>query len=205
MSRTTTNFLVDFVAFAALVLLGTTGAITRYVLPPGSGHFQTLWGIDRHDWGGVHFWIAVVFVIAMAVHLFLHWRWIVATTKGSPQSHSRLRITFACMVLLLIVGSAIAPFFSPVAESGEQPPHKGRAEETTSPAPHVNGSMTLAEIEQQTGVPADVILKELGLPPDTPTNERMGRLRKQYEFEMHKVQEIVEKQLKQHWNGRVPQ
>ena len=60
---------------------------------------------------------------------------------------------------------------------------------------NINGSMTLQEIEQKTGVPAAVILKELGLPPDTPTDERMGRLRKRYEFEMHTVQDIVQKYL----------
>jgi hypothetical protein len=55
MSRSTTNFVVDAVAFAALVLLRTTGAITRYVLPPGIGHFSSLWGMDRNDWGEMQF------------------------------------------------------------------------------------------------------------------------------------------------------
>ena len=49
----------------------------------------------------------------------------------------------------------------------------------------------LHEIEEQTGVPATVILKELGLPANLPTDERLGRLRRRHGFEMHDVQEIV--------------
>ena len=96
MSKSTTNFVVDAVAFAAFVLLGTTGAITRYVLPPGTGHFSSLWGLDRHDWGGVHFWIAVVFLITLALHLVLHWRWITCTVKGSSATGVGIE-SYACV------------------------------------------------------------------------------------------------------------
>jgi hypothetical protein len=198
MSKSATNFWVDVVAFVAFVLLGTTGAITRYVLPAGTGHFRSLWGMDRHDWGGIHFWIAVVFLIALTVHLFLHWNWIACTIKGSPRTGSGLRVMLSFIGLFLVLGLAVAPYFSSVVESGE-PPHKSRSGEPSekSVEHNINGSMTLQEIEQKTGVPAALILKELGLPPDTPTDERMGRLRKRYEFEMHTVQDIVRKQTEQ--------
>jgi hypothetical protein len=49
MQHTATNFLVDSVAFVAFVLLGTTGAIIRYILPVRTGHFRLLSGMDRHE------------------------------------------------------------------------------------------------------------------------------------------------------------
>ena len=60
MRRNTINFLVD--AASALVVIGlvATGLLTRFVLPPGSGSWRLLWGMGRHDWGDVHFWLAVV-------------------------------------------------------------------------------------------------------------------------------------------------
>jgi amino acid transporter len=61
MERSTLNLSIDGFAFAGFVLLTTTGVLLRYVLPPGSGHYSTIWGLDRHEWGGIHFWIAVVF------------------------------------------------------------------------------------------------------------------------------------------------
>ena len=57
--------------------------------------------------------------------------------------------------------------------------------------------MTLREVEEQTGVPAAVILRELGLPVDLPTDEQLGRLRKKHGFEMQDIKEIVRKHHEQ--------
>lgn len=190
MNRSSTNFLVDAVAFAAIMLLVTTGALIRYILPPGSGHFSQLWGMDRHQWGQIHFWIAVVLLIAVVVHLFLHWHWIVGMVRGCPDRGLAIRVNFAIISVLVLTGLMVAPFLGEVQET-EEPPHKLQSDEHR--ANQINGSMTLHEIEEQTGVPATVILKELGLPADLPTDERLGRLRRQHGFEMHDVQEIVRK------------
>ena len=39
----------------------------------------------------------------------------------------------------------------------------------------------------------NTIDRALGLPVDLPTDERLGQLRKQHGFEMHDIQEIVQK------------
>jgi hypothetical protein len=84
----------------------------------------------------------------MAVHVFLHWRWITRTINGGFGSATRLRATLASFGLVLILGLVITPYFSSVTESGEQPPCKGRLDEATpKTAAHINGSMTLKEIE----------------------------------------------------------
>jgi hypothetical protein len=51
--------------------------------------------------------------------------------------------------------------------------------------------MTLSEVETRTGVPTGQILGELGLPPDLPPDERLGRLRRTYGFEMKDIREVV--------------
>jgi hypothetical protein len=90
MRRTTVNFLVDAIAFLDLLGLIATGGIMKFVLPPGSGggygrgfrggrgpdDVKELLGLGRHDWGDVHFVLAMLFVLLMAVHLILHWTWI---------------------------------------------------------------------------------------------------------------------------------
>lgn len=91
MRRTTLNFVVDLICFVDLLLLGTTGAILRWVLPPGSGghgqgfrggrgrspvEVKDLLGLGRHDWGDVHFILAVLFILLILTHLALHWTWI---------------------------------------------------------------------------------------------------------------------------------
>ena len=95
MRKSNVNFIVDAVAFAAFVLLTATGVLVRYVLPPGSGHFIKLWGMDRHGWGQIHFWIAVALMGALALHLLLHWRWVVSMVKGRPREGSGVRVALA--------------------------------------------------------------------------------------------------------------
>jgi hypothetical protein len=94
----------NIIAFVNILALMATGAILRWVLPPGSGGGhgfrggrgpQTApktfldWG--RHDWGDVHFWLAVVFAAIVLLHLILNWAWIRATflprkSKGEPSA-----------------------------------------------------------------------------------------------------------------------
>ena len=89
MKRTTLNFIVDFVSFVNLLGLAFTGFIMKYILPAGTGglgrllhggrgreHIKELWSMTRHEWGSIHFYLALVFVILMVVHIILHWGWI---------------------------------------------------------------------------------------------------------------------------------
>jgi hypothetical protein len=52
--------------------------------------------------------------------------------------------------------------------------------------------MTLAEVQEATGVPADHVVRELGLPPGVDHRERLGRLRTAYGFSIDDVRRIVE-------------
>ena len=97
MRRVTLNFIVDLVGFVDLLLLAATGSVMRWVLPPGSGgggggrgygfrggrglgpgagQVKQLLGLGRHDWGDVHFVLALLFVLLILVHIVLHWAWI---------------------------------------------------------------------------------------------------------------------------------
>jgi hypothetical protein len=89
MKRSTLNFIIDLISFLTLLGMVCTGLIMKYVLPPGSGgcgrllhdgrgreHIKDLWSMTRHEWGYIHFDLAVLFVLLIAVHIILHWAWI---------------------------------------------------------------------------------------------------------------------------------
>ncbi len=114
MKRPTINLSVDAAAFAAFVLLTSTGVLLRYVLPPGSGHRTILWGLDRHDWGQIHFWISMAFLVCLAIHLVLHRRWIASVIRGRPREGSALRVALGIIGLLAVLAAAAAPFFAEV-------------------------------------------------------------------------------------------
>jgi hypothetical protein len=131
--RTTLNAVVDGLAFAGFVLLVATGVLMRWTLPPGSGRHTTVWGLDRHDWGAMHFWVSVALLAALAVHLVLHWRWIATVaSRGEGHERSRLRVALGLVALAALLALAVAPFVSPVEQAprhdGGGPPGHRRGE-----------------------------------------------------------------------------
>ncbi len=88
MKKIWTNFWVDAAMFFSMVGLAITGLIMKYTLPPLRGQNQgtgqgpeTLLGWDRHEYGDFHFWLAMILVGLLIVHIILHWRWIVCRFK----------------------------------------------------------------------------------------------------------------------------
>ena len=95
MKRSSLNFIVDLAALLNLLGLAFTGFIMKYILPPGSGglgrrlhdgaggeHIKDFWSMTRHEWGDIHFYLALLFVILMAVHIVLHWNWLKSYFKS---------------------------------------------------------------------------------------------------------------------------
>ena len=89
MKRVTLNFIVDLVSFVVFLCLAFTGFIIKFILPPGTGgrgrqlheglgreHIKTFGSMSRHEWGDIHFYLAVVFAVLIVVHIILHWSWI---------------------------------------------------------------------------------------------------------------------------------
>jgi hypothetical protein len=200
MRRPTLNFVVDAAAFVGFVFLVSTGVLMRYVLPPGSGKRAVVWGLDRHEWGALHFWIAAAFLVVLAFHLVLHGKWILSVLHGRPREGSGGRMALGLVGLLAVLALAAAPLVSPVERSGNAGPagHEvergGRADPGDREAERgdLRGSMTLAEVERATSVPASHVLRELGLAPDSSRDEPIGRLARQHGFRVGDVRRIVE-------------
>jgi hypothetical protein len=190
MKRPALPVIIDATAFFGFVALTTTGVLLRYILPPGSGRFSTIWGLDRHQWGAIHFWIAVAFFSILAVHLALHWRWVRNVMTGRPREGSGLRAGLGVVGLAAGIALAASPLLAPVERDvsikGASSPAGNRDD-----AIAIHGSMTLRDVEATTGVPAAHIIKALKLPESISADEQLGPLRRKYGFEMNDVREIV--------------
>jgi hypothetical protein len=190
MKRSNLNFIVDVIAFIGFVVLTTTGVLMRYILPPGSGHYSTIWGLDRHEWGGLHFWISVVFFSILALHLVLHWRWIVSVVTGRSHEGSGLRAGLGIVGLATVVALAISPLLVSVEKDLAD-------KEATSLSSHkyenilILGSMTLKDVEETPKVPATYIIESLKMPASISADEQLGSLKRKYGFEINDVREIV--------------
>ncbi len=114
MRRNTLNFIVDLVSLIVMWGLITTGLLMKYIMPPGTGHWLALGGMNRHGWGEIHFWLAVLACILMVLHVFLHWQWVVGTVRRllSPStpnaalpSRARRALWGGGLAAVLVVGT----------------------------------------------------------------------------------------------------
>ena len=81
MKRFFDNLLIDLIAAALMIGMLATGYILRFPLPPGSNKELLLWGLTRHQWGDIHFWISLGLITVVLLHLCLHWQWLAISVK----------------------------------------------------------------------------------------------------------------------------
>jgi hypothetical protein len=105
-TRTRINFWIDCISLIVMVVLAITGGLLYFVLPPGTGHSHSLFGFGRHDIGEVHFYFAVVGVVLLGVHVYLHWSWIcgfIGKSLGSAvPSQTTWGVAFLSGILVLL-------------------------------------------------------------------------------------------------------
>ena len=118
MKRSNLINVVDAASFIGFVFLASTGVLLRYVLPPGSGRWSSVWSLSRHDWGAVHFWISVAFFAVLTLHLVLHWRFVLSLLRGKVPRAMGLRLALGMVGLLAILALAAAPLLAPVDQLG---------------------------------------------------------------------------------------
>lgn len=209
MKRTQWNFAIDVAAFVAFLLLFSTGLLLRYQLPPGSGRLQgmgsghgaadrpvtVLWGWTRHEWGEVHFWIAGLLVAILAVHLVLHWKWIVCVVKGTRSDASGMRFGIGLVSLVGLLLLAAMPLLAPTQRvtRGELQQQGGlEAAETESAwTTELRGSMTVQEVAEAGNMTVGELLDRLKLPADTAKDERIGRVLRRHGLQMHEVRQSL--------------
>ncbi len=179
MTRNTLNVLIDAITALLALSMVLTGVMLRWVLPPGSGQQRTLWGLDRHAWGDIHWWLAVVLVGVVIVHVALHWRWVCtmagrvfARKQGAPSKRaSQLAGVTTGVVLALGLWGFVAIAGSSVqTQAGALPAH------LTTRSMALRGSTTLGEAAQLLRVDVATLCTRLGVDPDLPPDQRLGRI-----------------------------
>jgi hypothetical protein len=193
MRRTTVNLILDGLAALLMMVLVCTGIILRFALPPGSNKDRSLWELGRHQWGDVHFWLAMALLLVVLVHVANHWTWVVAVTIGrkscdrtSAASGRRRWLSGAVFVLVLV---GLVAGFSWLALRHVQPADDARGSARTGPpkgkaAAELRGEMTLSEAADVTGLPMEEVKRRLGLPDSVADSETLGRLGRQYGFRL---------------------
>jgi len=120
------NLIIDTLLLLCIASIAGIGLLMRNVLVPGYKRWDIygrnvelyFWGLDRHQWGTIHFVIALVLLALLVLHVVLHWAIIVGIyRKLMPNIKAR----WITAIILLAITITLA-FFSytvhPVVREG---------------------------------------------------------------------------------------
>jgi len=207
MNRALLNFFIDLATFLVLLAMIGTGLLVRFVLPPGTGERLSVWSYSRHDWGDVHFWLAVGLGALVLVHLLLHWNWVcsvvgrwVRSSRAAVRPRSALRRNLVGSAVLLGTAVLVGGFVwvaqrAVVASERGGGFRGGRAtavelgqpRESTPQSPHaetrarpsLRGSMTLREAAELLNITPGRAVQIMGCENDVSPDEQLGRIARQ--------------------------
>jgi hypothetical protein len=122
MKRIVDNLHIDVIAAGLMVGLITTGYVLRFPLPPGSNKSLVLWGLTRHEWGDIHFWIGAGLLAVVLLHVCLHWQWVhISVKRLFSQAKARGTRSLASGLTTLVGFVLIFALFAWAAQNGVKP------------------------------------------------------------------------------------
>lgn len=179
-----------------------------------------LFGIDRHQWGNIHLILGISLLALLALHIILHWKLVTCVYNRLFQKkllYKVLTILFVIICFLFMLCPFIMkPTIGEIQHRGgkhtEQINQKTKEDNHISKSynqetksnkkshkDHVNsdssvqirGFMTLDEVSEKYNIPTEELMKKLGIPTSVSSKQRLSLLKKEYHFEMSKIEKII--------------
>jgi len=127
MKKAKLNLIIDSLLLLCLAGIAGIGLLIKYVLVPGYQRWEIygrnvslfFWGLDRHQWGTIHFVIGLVFLALLVLHVVLHWSMIVGIYRCLIPNRFARWITALILLVLTVLLFAFPYFVKPeVVEQG---------------------------------------------------------------------------------------
>jgi hypothetical protein len=222
------NITIDVILFLLLGLIAGIGFLLKYTLIHGSernviygNDIDLLFlGMDRHEWGIVHFVLSIIFIGFLVLHIIFHWKMIICMLQ-SLFVLKKIRYFFVAFLIFAFMVSFIFPFIvrpeiverETLFRNSKQDKTKcqntqGLLEETdeihndSELHQHhhiedfhqfeINGQMNLQVVSDRYEVPLDILPKEMGV-PISERETKLGRLKRNYNFTMSDVGKAINK------------
>ena len=179
-------------------------------------------GSDRHGWGTIHMIIGFVLLGLLILHIILHWKIIMILCYKLIKNKSARKVITTVLIIVCALLITFPFFINPdrqehrlnqkhnVSLQSNSEKQKINSENqnydlnNVSDKKHhhsktsieVKGYMELSEVASKYNVPCSYLKKNLGIPQSTSDDQKLGWLRKKYDFKMSEVELIVEKYKK---------
>ena len=112
MTRQRWHLLIDTLMAAAGLAVLATGLLMWFVLPAHS-RGATVWSLDRHSWGELHFYAALVVLAMLLAHLAVNWGWVcnvVARLFVKPDGKLGRSKLIAAAAAVVLIASGLTGF-----------------------------------------------------------------------------------------------
>jgi hypothetical protein len=210
MKKSDWQYLVDTLLFICMVGIAFIGILMGFFLAEGptvrEGEKYFL-GLHRHQWGDIHLYLSLAFVVLVVFHLILSWSWI----KGKAQTLFKKRwsivisLTVLVSVLVVFLFWILTPKYPLIYENyGRGAGSRSQIQFSPTELIHeeqeyvtITGNMTLAEVERISGIPTYRLISELGLPSDLSPDETLGQLRKKFGLTLVEARDAITTLLQQ--------
>jgi len=204
MKKSDWQYIVDTLLFICMFGIAFIGILMAFFLAEGPTVRESekyFLSLHRHQWGDIHLYLSLAFILFIILHLMLSWSWI----KGKSQALFKKR--WGSVISLFILGSILLIFvfwiFTPKYPLIYENYGRGMGAKSGSdfsPRDFINeeqgyltitGNMTIAQVEHITGIPSHSFIRELGLPTDISPDETLGQLRKKCGFTLVEARDAI--------------
>ena len=132
MKKSKLNLIIDVLLLLCIAAITGIGLLMKYVLVPGYQRWEIygqnvnlfLWGLDRHQWGTIHFIVGLVLIALLMLHIVLHWQMIIDIYRRLIPNRFARWITALVLVCITILLFIFSFFVKPEMSEGRQ--GKGR-------------------------------------------------------------------------------
>jgi len=132
------RYLVDALLFVSLGGMTVIGILMGFVISSGpvtSESSKYFLGLHRHQWGNIHAYLSIAFVVLTIVHIVLNWKWVTAKTsqvfkrRAAPVMISAVSIPFLVLFVFWLFTPKDAAKYR---EYGIETSERGRLQTTVT-------------------------------------------------------------------------
>jgi hypothetical protein len=213
MKKSDWQYLVDTLLFLSIVGIALIGILMGLFLPKGPNAQESakyFLGLHRHQWGNIHFYLSITFVIFVIIHLVLSWKWIKNKSRQifKKRWNTALIFTAVTSIFILFLFWALYPRVPGAYEDyGIRARERAKQQQLSKEGYPIHdekisyedgkkyivitGQTTHKQAEKATGIPAETIAAELRLPSNVSIDDTFGRLRKKHRFNLLEVRDVI--------------